>query len=155
METTVEIFQFIAVCSAGILAGGQLFALLAVIPALPAFPHDTSAYIHQEALSERPHRYLRVVAVVTTLSTLVALLIEWDLVQTSMILMLVGMLLTILNGALSSLEWPINHEIDSWGKGQVPPEYASLRERWDRQHVWRTIASQIALACFVIAALLY
>ncbi len=155
METAVEILQFVAVAAAAIVAGGQLFCLLAVIPALPAFPSDVSAHIHQEALSRRPHRYLRVFGAVTVVSTVAILAVERDFGEAAMILTALGFLLALANALLSRREWPINHEIDSYGEQPTEAQvesYRTLRKRWDEQHRVRTAASMLALACFAAAA---
>jgi hypothetical protein len=155
METAVEILQLISVSACALLTGGQMFCLVAVIPALPAFPTDVSAHVHQEALSRRPHHFLRIVALVTMVSALAILVVERDLGEASMIFTLIGLLLVAANAVISSREWPINHEIDSWGSGPIPEGYPRLRAQWDQQHLWRTALSVPALACLVAGAILY
>ena len=55
---------------------------------------------------------------------------------------------------MSSREWPINEEINSW-EGREPDleRCAALRAKWDRQHYIRTVFSVTALVCFALAAL--
>lgn len=151
----MDFFGLVTLLGAATVFGGQLFCMLAVLPALSAFPGGTSAAIHQEALSQRPHRYLRPVSIVTLVSTVVllGLLVREDDRPAALTLLGIGLLFLIVSGAVSSREWPINHEIDGWGSAPVLDRYAVLRAKWDSQHRVRTALSLISLACFVLAAL--
>jgi hypothetical protein len=159
MDTAVEILQFVIVVSAGIVAGGQLFCLLAVLPAMrydwgndPEF----SAKVHQDALTERPHRYLRVASVIPLACAIAVLIIERSL-EAAMVLTIAGIAFALVNAVLSSREWPINDEIVSWRDNPAPlrEKYPELRRRWDEQHLTRTIGSLLSLACFAVAAIVY
>src|SRR5215210_4159236 len=144
METTVEILQFVVVVSAAIVAGGQLFCLLAVLPAMRYDGWDLgfSVKVHQDALTVRPHRYLRVAGGFPILGAIALLIVNGDLGDTAMVLTIVGLVMTVINAVVSSREWPINDEINSW-RGNPDPapaeeRYPALRRKWDVQHLIRT-----------------
>ncbi len=153
MEALINILGLITVVGSGIVAGGQVFCLRAVLPALGEFPPETSAKIHQDALSERPHRYLRPVSIVSLFSAvalLVLLVIEDDRAA-AIALLGAGVVVLVVSGVMSSREWPINHEIDGWGTAPVLDRYAVLRAKWDQQHRVRTLLSVVALLLLVLA----
>jgi hypothetical protein len=62
VEKPSDLTQFTALTTGAIVAGGQLFCRLAVIPAFNDWTPEFGASVHQHALTERPHRYLRVVS---------------------------------------------------------------------------------------------
>jgi hypothetical protein len=158
MDTTVEILQFVIVVSAAILAGGQLFCLLAVLPAMRYDGWDLgfSVKVHQDALTVRPHRYLRVTGAFPIFGAIAVLAIEGSL-DLPMVLTIVGLALSVVNAVVSSREWPINDEINSWrsNPGPAAERYPVLRRKWDVQHLIRTIASLLSLAFFSAAVILY
>lgn len=155
METAAEITLYIALTTGALVAGGQLFCLLAVIPAFNDWPDEQGVFVHQAALSERPHRYLRVLSPIAILGALATVAIEHS-TDPAVILTAAGFVLSIFNGIYSQREWPINHEIDSFGSSPTSEQvekYKGLRKTWDSQHVLRTVATNAALLCFAAAAL--
>ena len=157
MNEIAEITLFVAMTMGAIVAGGQLFCLLAVIPAFGDWSPKMGVLVHQSALSERPHRYLRVVSALTFVFAIATVVIETvdDSFDGPVILVTIAAVLSIFNGVYSQREWPINHEIDSYGQSPTEEQvqrYVPLRERWDEQHTIRTVASMLALACFAAAA---
>jgi hypothetical protein len=74
---------------------------------------------------------------------------------TTGMLTVLGVLGQVANAVISARwEWPINREINSWTAGPVLERYATLRDTWDQNHLWRTQASLLALICFTLAAVL-
>lgn len=160
MNEIAEVTLLVALFMGAIVAGGQLFCLLAVIPAFGDWSPRTGLHVHQAALSERPHRYLRVVSALTFVFAIATIVIETvdESFHGPVILTAIAAVLSIFNGIYSQREWPINHEIDSYGEQpteQQVQSYVPLRKRWDEQHRVRTAASMLALACFAAAAALF
>jgi murein tripeptide amidase MpaA len=154
VNDAAEVTLYIALVASAIVAGGQLFCMLAVIPAFGDWSPRMGVAVHQSALSERPHRYLRVVSALTFLFALATIAIEHS-TDTEIILTAIAAVLSIFNGIYSRREWPINHEIDSYGQSPTEEQVAnfgSLRRRWDEQHRVRATASLLALALFAAAA---
>ena len=156
MDALIDLLGLVAVLAAATLAGGQIFCALAILPALPEFPPEMSARVHQRAMTFRPHRYLRVAGAIAILSgaaTLILLVVEDD-ATAAIVLVGIGVGLSIVSAVMSSREWPINEEITSWEGGEPDLDrYAVLRAKWDRQHYIRTVLSVTALICFTVAAL--
>jgi hypothetical protein len=153
-KDAAEVTLYVALVASAIVAGGQLFCLLAVIPSFGDWSPRTGVAVHQSALSERPHRYLRVVSALTFVFAIATIIIEWD-TETPVIFAGIGALLSIFNGVYSQREWPINHEIDSYGDSPTEEQvshYEGLRRKWDEQHRIRTAASLLSLAFFAAAA---
>jgi hypothetical protein len=102
----------------------------------------------------RPHRYLRVtgaIAILAAAAALVLIIVEDD-TAAPIALVAVGLVASIVSGAISSREWPINQEINSWeGREADLGRYAALRRKWDLQHYARTAFSIVALVCFALA----
>jgi len=154
VDALIEALRAGNLVAIGIVAGGQLFCLRAVLPAMAGWPGDMSAKVHQDALTYRPHHYLRAVsafAVFTGIALLVLILVEDDSTATR-VLTALALAVTIVSGAISSREWPINEEINSWGDQPKLERYAVLRRTWDYRHVRRTWLSMLAFALFVVAA---
>jgi hypothetical protein len=157
MEDAAQVTLFVTLACSAIVAGGQLFCLLAVVPAFPDWPRDFGPAVHQAALSVRPHRYLRVVSAIMLVTGLATVLIEWS-TDTPVVLAGIGWALALASSLISSREWPINHEIDSWGESRSEDQlrrWDVLRKKWDDQHLVRTIISLASLAFFMAAATFY
>lgn len=153
-STAAEITLYITLVTGALVAGGQLFCLLAVIPAFGDWRAEQGVHVHQAALSERPHRYLRVLSPIAVFGALATVAIEHS-TEAAVILTAVGLVFSIFNGVYSQREWPINHEIDDFGadpSAEQVERYKGLRETWDKQHVVRTVATNAALLCFAAAA---
>lgn len=41
---------------------------------------------------------------------------------------------------------PLNRQVEHWAPGRIPADWAGLRDRWQRQHLWR---SALMLAAFL------
>jgi hypothetical protein len=154
MDTPAEITLFIALTTGALVAGGQLFCRLAVIPAFTDWTPDFGVSVHQHALTERPHRYLRVVSAVSIFSAAATVALEHS-ADAPVLLTAAGLVLGIGNGVFSQREWPINDEINEFGDSRTEEQvtrYKELRKKWDEQHTVRTVMSMTALACFAAAA---
>jgi hypothetical protein len=154
VEALIDVLRSVNLVAIAIVAGGQLFCLLAVLPAMHGWTGEMSAKVHQDALTHRPHRYLRAVSAVAGLSAialLVLILVE-DETAATRVLTALALVVTLISGAISSREWPINEEINSWGDQPKLERYAVLRRTWDYRHVLRTWLSMLALILFVVAA---
>ena len=156
MDAVIDLAGIVTLLAAATLAGGQIFCLLALLPALPEFTGEMSARVHQRAMTFRPHRYLRVVgaiAIVASAVTLALIFVEDDN-WAARTLMAVGLVTSILSGVVSTREWPINEEINSWEDRPNLERYPTLRRKWDVQHKVRTVISIIALVSFAVAVVI-
>lgn len=114
-----------------------------------------SAIVHRDAMTDRPHRFLRLfagIAVVTAAALLVLMIVDDDS-WFAIAFVASGLIAALVSSRLSSREWPINEEIKSWGDEPKVDRYAELRRLWDLRHVRRTWLSTLALAAFVAGIL--
>lgn len=156
MDVAIGIVGFVAVTASAIVAGGQLFCLVAVLPAMPGWPSDMSAIVHRDALTDRPHHFLRAFAmlmIASAVPTLVLMIIDGDS-WLAVVIFAAGLAAALVSTGISSREWPINEEIKSWGDAPKTDRYAELRRLWDLRHVRRTWLSTFAFAAFVAGVLL-
>lgn len=160
MDTPAEITLFITVATAAVVAGGQIFCRLAVIPAFGDWSPEFGVSVHQHALTERPHRYLRAVSALSffaAVATIVIGIVD-DSESGAVVLVAIGLALAVFSAAYSQKEWPINDEINAMGDNPTQENvnrYGELRRLWDSQHTIRTVATVLALLCFAAAAAFY
>lgn len=155
MTALIDVVGFGVIIAAAVVAGGQLFCLVALLPALAGWSPEMSAIVHRDAMTDRPHRFLRIFAVImlATGATLLVLMIVDGDSRLAIAFASVGLGAGLVSSGISSREWPINEEIKSWGDTPKVDRYAELRQLWDMRHVRRTWLSTFALAAFVIAIL--
>lgn len=155
MSALIDIVGFVAIIGASVVAGGQLFCLVTLLRAMPGWAPEFSAIVHRDAMTDRPHRFLRAFAgimIVSATTLLVLMIVDGDS-WPAIVLVAVGLGAAFVSGAISAREWPINEEIKSWGDAPKLDRYAELRRLWDMRHVRRTWLSTFALAAFVVAIL--
>lgn len=157
MMALEQAFRLVNIFASGIVVGGQVFCLLAVLPALRGWPADMGVRVHQDALTTRPESYLKPSAITSMFSAIILLLLmalQGDAGTASFVLTGLGLLGGIGNTFISARwEWPINNEINSWATNPLLDRYPLLRQTWDSRHTWRTISTAFAMVCFVLAAL--
>jgi hypothetical protein len=145
--------QWINLVAVALGVGGQVFCLLALVPARRKWPPEMAVRVHQEAMTVLPDRYLRPMFTVSLVAGLLIALLErsgWPTLLT-----VLGVLGNVATAVISyRWEFPINAEINGWGQGPVPDRFPTMRDTWDEKHLWRTTASLVALACFVLAVIL-
>jgi len=154
MDTPAEITLYLAVVTTAVVAGGQIFCRLAVIPAFGDWSPKFGVSVHQHALTERPHRYLRVVSAISVLTALATIAIEHS-TDGPVVLTAIGLAMAVFSSVYSQREWPINDEINSFGdtpSDEQVSRYTELRRLWDAQHTIRTAATVLALLLYVAAA---
>lgn len=155
MGALIDVIGFVVLIATAIVAGGQLFVLVAILPAMPSWSPDFSAIVHRDAMTDRPHRFLRIFAAISLVTgvVLIVLMVVDDDSWLAITLAAIGFAATLVSSAISSREWPINEEIKSWGDAPKADRYAELRHLWDTRHVRRTWLSTIGLAAYIVAIL--
>jgi hypothetical protein len=159
MEVTrmgfAQVVRLINLVAAGIQTGGQVFCLMAIIPAMRRWPQEMSVQVHQDALTYRPENYLRPFAILEVLTGAILIFLHHRTAALSSVFTGIGVIAAVLNGFISARwEWPINSEVNSWGSERSSERYTEMRATWDEKHAWRTGVSIFALVCFVLAAIL-
>jgi hypothetical protein len=154
VTSLIDFLYVVNLLAAAILAGGQVFMLVTVVPARRAWSPGVAVRVHQDALTHRPDRVLRPCALVAIV-TAALLLALGRAGPFATALIGAGLLGQLVNAVISArFEAPLNREINGWSADAVPERYPALRDDWDRKHRLRTLASVLALACLVVALLL-
>ncbi len=139
-----------ATVAAGVVSGGQVFALLGVVPAARRLPLRDSARLHQLLLTRQVDRYLRPLSAAAAVLAAGAALLGRGQQRTLAALGVAGVA-----GVLAvsvRRQFPINAAIDRWDLSErVPTEYAGLRACWERGHALRTACGLAAFAALAAA----
>jgi len=142
--------RVINVLLAGMMTGGLVMVMVAVIPTFHRLPDELAVILHREV-----DHYIDVplpLFTVLTFLTAIPLLFDSSLSSTSKVLIGVAAGATVVVAVSSHLiNRPMNKRLRSWGDRFVPEEYATLRRRWDLAHAWRTFAGLVALSCLIAA----
>jgi Anthrone oxygenase len=146
--------RLVNVVAAGMLGGGQLLVLLAIVPMKRRWPLELSLRLHREILIEPPDRYLRPTAFVTLATGILLLVTYRHLGAAETTFTIAGLLATVGMMATAVVaNFPINRQVTTLAALPVPPEYPDLQRRWDAAHRVRTAFGMLAFILFAVAAL--
>jgi uncharacterized membrane protein len=154
VNALTKTLRVINLASAGIEAGGQLFCLVALVPALKLWPTQMGVRVHQDALTVRPESLMKPTGIVAATSAAGLLLLNHNPKSRVAHMTLLGLIGVLVNGFISARwEWPVNDAINAAPGETVPENYAAMRRTWDTKHAMRTVASSAALLTFILASL--
>jgi uncharacterized membrane protein len=145
-----KIFHVLAICSAGIIAGGQYVVSFDYNPA------DTSAAFYTEKMQYAIHHIgtplFAMLITSTVLCFLSAALYLRDNRRTSMLL--AGAAVCLLTGALITKfgNIPLLDMIDTWDAASPPANWLEITERWYIFHTVRIGVDMVGLVLAVISA---
>lgn len=148
-----DIVRFVNVFSAGLVAGGTAVVLVVLLPAIHQLAGPEGLRLHQ-VVTPLFYRYQPAGTVISGVSALLALAIDFNLASLQGLATLGGLICTVGVAAVSfAFSMPMNSVIAGWASDPVPPEYAGLRVRWNRAHAARTILAVTAFGLYLAAAL--
>jgi hypothetical protein len=150
---TDEGLKFVNVTSTAIVAGGQLFALRVIIPAMRDLPPQASAPLHQAMLVDLPHKYLGPIGMLSAISAIGILVWERTLPPLAVALLLLGLVAWLAVAIPSIINRRVNIKIADLSADDVSAQYPQMRQTWERLHVVRTAASLFVLSCYVASGL--
>lgn len=115
MRILFQALQFVNLLTGALVAGGQLFCLLALIPARRSWPPEFGARVHQDAMTVRPDSYIKPAAAIAMITALLIAGLELTRPGPSLVLTALGAL-GLIAVAVISVRWefPINDEMNSW-----------------------------------------
>jgi hypothetical protein len=154
----MKVLMFISILFAAFLAGGQLLVLMVIVPTKREWPTELSVRIHQAMLHTLPDRYLLPSGVISSLAGIAILVLNWvlgwHLSTAAVVFYFVGLLGSV-GVVITSQRFnkPTNVRILGWQVQDIPADYPSIRDRWDRIHAIRTACGTTELICFIIASL--
>jgi uncharacterized membrane protein len=155
MTTWLDVLRFLNVLGAAIMAGGQLFVFMVIIPVKRRWPVNLSVQCHQAMLHTLPDRYLLPAGQASGLCAIALLFLQHDLSKLPVLLRILG-IMGLVGVAITSEAFnkPTNRVILTWSSDQVPADYPRMRDRWDRVHMIRTAFGMLALVSFLAASVL-
>jgi hypothetical protein len=145
--------EIITVVLSGLVAGGLLVVQLGLVPTVAALPAAASIRLHV-AFDHYVERSMPALTIATLIVGIVDAAVH-SMTAAATALSIAALLATAIVAAISQLvNVPMNATMRNWEPGTAPPEYASLRVRWDRAHLARTLAGEVAFVCFAVALVL-
>jgi len=150
---TLAVLRFINLFCAGLIAGGQVFVLLVVLPVMRRWPVAMAVRTHQMMLFGTPDKYIVPSAIACPLSAIAILLLRQRL-NLSSLFDIIGVLsaagLTVASVAFAE---PLSRRLLECSSEAVPGTYVDVQQRWDRVHAIRTVAALLMMMSFIIATL--
>lgn len=154
MSTLTKTLRAVNITAASIAAGGQLFCLVAVVPALKKWPSQMSVQVHRDAMTTRPDALMKPMAITAGASAAALLILQRNPASPAARMTALGLAGVLVNGFISARwEWPINQAITATPAESVPVDYDTMRRTWDTKHALRTAASTVAMLAFILAGL--
>ncbi len=139
----------------GLLVGNELAVALFIHPVLYSAPDEAHVRV-AKPLARRLGRYMPFWYAASLLFAILQLLISgpgtnvsWWLCCTAAILLAAIIVLTIL------LPVPINNRIAGWDLNRLPPDWLSMRRRWDLYHGIRVLLLIVMLILLILSALVH
>ena len=144
----MDALHAINVFFAGLLCGGLLLTQVGILYSMRRMPDSAAVWLHQLA-GPSIDRFMPASAIIAT-GTAIALLVK-DAAKPGLIWIGIGGYLAVI--LISTfLNMPINLKLYRRDKGDPPPDYHALRDRWAIFQASRLTASLIGFACFAVAA---
>ncbi|MBZ5566720.1 MAG: hypothetical protein LAN64_02595, partial [Acidobacteriia bacterium] len=147
------VLRFINLLSAALIAGGQVFVLMVILPVMRRWSPAMAVQTHQAMLFQTPDKFIVPSAVVCPLSAIAILALRHK-ADVSGLFDVVGVLaaaaVTLTSVVLAE---PLSRTIAGWTEGVVPGGFAELQQRYDSVHAVRTAAALLMTAAFIVATL--
>jgi apolipoprotein N-acyltransferase len=142
----------IAAFAAGLVAGGQLFVLIAIVPLRRRWPDAIVIPVHQDLLAITADKWLRPVLGVAFTTGIAALAVHHDVDGVSGVSMIVALVACAGVMVMSfRFNFPLNRRVAELERAESGGAYAELGRRWDVAHGARTAFGTIAFAAFLLA----
>jgi Domain of unknown function (DUF1772) len=147
-----ELLLVIASITGGVVAGGQLFVLVAIVPVKNGWPPRLAQQVHRDLLGDAADHFLRPLLGVTFVVAIAALAVHHALDDVTGIANLVALLGCLGVMVVSfRVQFPINHQVAQMPLDGPEDAYTPLGARWNRGHAIRTTSGTLAFVLLVIA----
>jgi len=143
------VLEFVSLFFAGLLAGEELVVRYGVHPSL-AILDERSQVLARQGLIRRLRVLVPSILVPTVLAGIATLVFAgtgagYAFRWTGVIALVAFVLITFLGTVR------INEQIDTWSSDAPPPGWKATVHRWEQLDVFRSSASILAFACFLVA----
>jgi len=148
------LLHFINLLSAALVAGGQIYVLMVIIPTKREFPDRLSVQMHNAMLGHRTDGYLKPSGIISALSAISILLLSRDLPAVSIVFLLLGLAGTA-GVVICSRFFNVktNAMMATWSLDAIPANYAEIRQGWDAVHTIRASCGTLAFVGYLLGAL--
>jgi uncharacterized membrane protein len=148
-----QILQLVVIFFAALATGALMVNWIGLGRAMSRLSESTYVEFHQ-ATNHTFNPYMPIVVVGAILGGIVLAIFSPGIHSLSGELAIAGFVgyVAVLVIALST-DVRINKQIAHWSVGSPPDDWASIRARWVRFHIVRTLFSLPGLACYILACL--
>jgi hypothetical protein len=138
-----------------LVAGGQVFAMMVIIPTKRAFSDRVSVEVHNAMLGHQTDIYLKPAAIVSLVAAVVLVAVEYSKLPVSAIVFSgIGMLGTVGVALLSRyFNVPTNAFMLTWSLDDIPKNYPEIRRKWDVVHRFRALCGVVSFTGYFLAVL--
>ncbi len=150
----LRIWEFISICLAALVTGVFWGPWLGLSRSIETFTADVFLAIGQRMIGNlAPVMPFLMPAAI--LSLVPVLILSWHrpavfwLTLAALVLYLLALVVTL------AVEVPIDNRIRSWTPETLPADWQRQRDRWERFHALRTLASVVGLALLVAGAVFF
>lgn len=145
--------KVIALGCGGLFAGGLAMVMWALVPSWQKMLPEE--WLHnQQCIGPYIDRYMPLLDAIAIVSTLLLLIFFWP--NTGPVVWsatsLLGFVVVALISQLANV--PMNRQIRSWSRGELPIHSLRLRQRWITWHALRTGVGIIAFVALLLAVIL-
>jgi hypothetical protein len=138
-----------------LVAGGQVFAMMVVIPTKRAFSDRVSVEVHNAMLGHQTDYYMKPAAIVSFIAAVALVVIQYgQLTPLAVVFSGIGMLGTVGVALLSRyFNVPTNAMMLTWSLDDIPKNYPEIRRRWDVVHTFRAGCGVLAFTGYFLTVL--
>ena len=151
---TMEIFQFVAIVLTSLSMGVHFGTWLTEAP----LRETRSGALFTEVQQGRDRVAAKIMPILgnAAILSVAACVVLVRAVFGAFALSLIALVLIVGNMAVTLAgNVPINKQVQSWNVAEPPPEWAELRDRWERFHTIRTIFIASGFALLVAAVIFF
>jgi uncharacterized membrane protein len=153
MRDVVQVLRFVDILAGGVVAGGFIMVLVALVSAKREMPAPSALQLHQLS-TPRIDLYIPPASVLSVVAGILIIVFHDEISRTSALFTALGILFMLAVGIASVFfNMPTNRIMAKWSLDAIPSEYVEMRQRWDSVHQLRTAFGVLAFACYIIAGL--
>jgi uncharacterized membrane protein len=153
MEHMEQVLQLAVVVFAALATGGLMVNWIGLGRAMSRLSGPTYVEFHQ-ATNHTFNPYMPIVVVGGILGGIVLAVLSPGIRSLSAALAIAGSVCYVAVVAIAlSTDVRINKQIEDWSVENPPYDWSSIRARWVRFHIVRTLFSLPGLACYILACL--
>jgi amino acid transporter len=149
------VLHFVSVFTAMLVAGGQVFAMMVIIPTKRRFSERVSVEVHNAMLGHQTDIYMKPAAIISFITAVALVALQYSQLPVRVLVFSgIGMAGTLGVVFLSRFfNVPANTFMLTWSLDNIPKDYPEIRRKWDLVHTIRTGFGVLAFTGYFLAAL--